>query len=388
MKDKSIVFFGSTETSTIEREHSLVAKLDTIVDKLGIKDVVKGKNVAIKMHVGYKLGYSTVHPFLVGRLVRTVKKAEGRPYILDIPRQIREVHLRGYAEEVIGCPILPVAGIKDNYFIEKEVNYKGVKTLKMGGNVKDADILINLSHVKGHNNAGFGAALKNLALGCFTQDSRVNMHHTDQYDAYWDSDKCSNPEGLVKACPYNLIKWENGKLTVDFGLCNQCMRCAQADKDECLQIRRENFESFFEIMSMATDLVLSEIGKENCFHINVAFDITQYCDCWGATTGNILSDLGFLGSRDILAIDKATLDLLADKPLIKENVFKISDINDDPDLHPFARLHGPYKDPYLQIKFGEKYNLGNPNYEIEEVISPQEVVKKTLPKFPKALKIF
>lgn len=388
MKDKPVVFFGSTETPVLKREYAFAAKFDAIIDQLALKDAVKKKAVAIKAHLGYKSNFSAVHPFLLGRLVRAIKEAEGRPYIVDIPKQIQDAYLRGYAENVIGCPVLPAAGIGDKHYVEKEVNYKGVKGLRMGGNVKDADILIDISHVKGHNNSGFGGAMKNLALGCFTEESRHATHNTVYYDPYWSAEKSTDAKELVKACPYELIEYEKGELTVDFGLCNQCMRCIQADKDECLQIKRTNFESFFEIMAIATSLILSEVGKENCFYINVALDMTQYCDCWGFTTGNILPDLGLLGSRDLLAIEKATLDLSADKPIIRENVAKNWDLNDDPDLHPFARIHGPYKDPYLQVTYGEKYNLGNAQYEIEDALPSPKIERKTAPKFPKALKLY
>jgi uncharacterized Fe-S center protein len=86
--------------------------------------------------------------------------------------------------------------------------------------------------------------------------------------------------------------------------------------------------------------------------------------------GQILPDLGVLGSRDIVAVDQATLDLLAHKPLFKENVSQSLEINDDPSLHPFARVHGPYKDPYNMIRFAEKYGLGTSDYVLEEVLPP------------------
>jgi len=388
MRSRPVVFFESTATESLETKYSYTAKFDAIIDKLQIVDRVKKKQVAIKMHVGEGENFSTVHPYLIGRLVRKIKKHEGKPYIIDVPEQIEKAHLRGYTENVLGCKLLPVAGFRDNYFIEKEVNYKGLKTLRMGGNVKDADLLIDVSHVKSHNSTGFGAAIKNLALGCFTQKTRNQMHRTMQYDPYWDPAKCKHPEKLQKACPYGAIQWKKNRLKVEFDSCNQCMRCIQADTDECLQINRRNFESFFEICAIAVNFVLSEVGKENCYYLNVALDMTERCDCWGFTTGNILSDLGFLGSRDILAIDKATLDLLADKPLIVENVAKTSDIINNPDLHPFAKLHGPYKDPYLQILHGEKYQLGNPEYTIKKVISPIKIKKRIRPSFPEAISTY
>jgi len=172
-------------------------------------------------------------------------------------------------------------------------------------------------------------------------------------------------------------------LKVEFDTCNQCMRCINADKDQCLQIKPENFLSFFEVNAMATAFVLSHFEKDERFFINIATDITEYCDCWGFTSGPILPDLGILGSTDIVSVDKASLDLLADKPLIKENVSRNLEVNDDPRLHPFARIHGPYKDPYNMIMFGEKYGLGSGRYDIDEVLPPGPEPKRKPASFPR-----
>jgi len=212
-------------------------------------------------------------------------------------------------------------------------------------------------------------------------------NRTMQYDKYWDENISKDAEELVKSCPFGAIKYENKKLRVDFDACNQCMRCVHADKDGCLKIQPQNFLAFPEAMAITTQFVLSHYDENKRFFINVALDITEYCDCWGFTTGNILPDIGFLGSTDILAVDKASLDLLADKQLIKENVSRDLEINDNPKLHPFARIHGPWKNPYYTIKFGEKYKLGNPDYELIEVLPPGPEISRPPAYFPEPVEI-
>jgi len=365
------------------REQSFVAKFDLIIEKLGIRNSVKDKIVAVKAHMGLDVGFSTVNPFLIGRLVQVIKEGGGSPFILDILDQYGDAAKRGYTQEVLGCPILPNAGPADRYFVEHDVNFKGLKTLKMGGSVLDADVLVDISHVKGHNTVGFGAAIKNLALGCFIRETRFGMHRTMHFDKYWWKEKCKDAEQLVKACPFGCIQYENGELTVEFNLCNQCMRCMAVDRDGCLQINAVNFRSFAEINALAVKFVLSHFREDQRFFINVATDITEYCDCWGFTLGQILPDLGVLGSRDIVAVDKATLDLLADKPLMKENVSQNLEVNDDPSLHPFARLHGPYKNPYNMIALAEKHGLGSSDYVLEEVLPLGPDPIRTPPRYPK-----
>ncbi|RLG99908.1 hypothetical protein DRO38_07190, partial [Candidatus Bathyarchaeota archaeon] len=386
-------YYGSTSSAQPKAEHSLIGKLDKIIEELGLLEKVKDKHVLVKIHLGQNIGFTNIHPFITGYIVRKIKKAGGKPFLVDIFEQIEKAPLRGYTLETIGCPIYPVAGPKDQYYVEKEVNFKGLKVIQMGGLCKDADILLDLSHVKGHNTAGFGAALKNLALGCYTQKTRWGLHGTMQYDKYWFPEKCSDikktVDKFIKACPYGCIKYQDDKLRVEFNLCNQCMRCVKVDDEGCLKIQRSNFEAFFEGMAITTEFVLEHFDEDSRFFINIGLDITEYCDCWGFTTGNILPDIGILGSKDILAIDKATLDLLKDKPLIEENVSMSLEINNDPRLHPFARIHGPWKDPYLQIYYGKKYGLGNPDYELVEVLPPGERKSLSLPEpsFPEPLEL-
>lgn len=303
--------------------------------------------------------------------------------MVDIMEQYPDAVTRGYTPEVLGCPIMPAAGPADQYYVETNVDYKGLKSLKMAGHVKDAEVLIDISHVKGHNSIGYGAAIKNLALGCFTQETRWGMHRTMQYDRYWDSERSKDAEMLVKVCPFACIQLKDGALRVEFNRCNQCMRCVAADTDNCLQINLRNFESFAEINALAARFVLSHFDEDKRFFINVATNITEYCDCWGFTTGQILPDLGILGSRDIVAVDKSALDLLADKPLLKENVSQSLEVNDDPLLHPFARIHGPYKDPYNMIRLATKYQLGSPDYVLEEVLALGSTPVRTPARYPR-----
>jgi len=68
----SIVDFGSPRQARLEARETLPAKLDLILEKLAIRDRVKGETVAIKMHTGNNLSYSTVHPVFVRKVVQAV----------------------------------------------------------------------------------------------------------------------------------------------------------------------------------------------------------------------------------------------------------------------------------------------------------------------------
>jgi uncharacterized protein len=42
--------------------------------------------------------------------------------------------------------------------------------------------------------------------------------------------------------------------------------------------------------------------------------------------------------------------------------------------HPFRWLHGPLKDPYLVLQYGEELGLGSQEYILEEDVLPIEQI--------------
>lgn len=93
--------------------------------------------------------------FFIRRLVQKVKETGAFPFVTDNPTSVYNAVDRGYTAETCGCPIIPIAGLKDNYKHRVEVNYKTVDFLDMAGVMKDSDVLIDVSHVKGHGTAGY-----------------------------------------------------------------------------------------------------------------------------------------------------------------------------------------------------------------------------------------
>jgi len=124
----AIVYWGITSPGTAEAKETLPAKLDIIIDKLHIRERVKDELVAIKMHVGNNIVYSTIHPVFVRRVVQAVKDGGGNPFIVDVDWDVAGAETRGYSAEMLGCPVYPNAGMKDKfYYVHKDYPYKNVK---------------------------------------------------------------------------------------------------------------------------------------------------------------------------------------------------------------------------------------------------------------------
>ena len=391
MTSKAKVFYGSIQHGQEHEFCTLGPKVDKILELLDFSTIKKQDKVAIKMHLGFSSGYQTVPVYFVRKIVKAVKETGAWPFVTDNPTAVYNAAERGYTQETCGCPIIPFAGVKDGYSSPVEINYKNVETLDLGGVIRDADVLIDLTHAKGHGCSGYGGALKNIALGCYSATSRwEKLHGVHTVDPYWDAEKCTpeHAKKLVESCPYKALSYdeERHKLGMTMFACRNelCLECQEVDKDVgSLKIELEQFSSFQEIMAIAAKRVLETFDEEKCFFLNVALAITPHCDCTGMAQPSVVRDIGILGSRDIVAIEMATLDIIKDAGLIKDAVppyFRHVDLESNADLHPFTHLWGPMKDPYQIISYAEQQGLGSRDYELIEILSAEETLKMEPPK--------
>jgi hypothetical protein len=383
----SAVYFGSARQARLEAAETLPAKLDLILDRLNLRQRVKGETVAVKMHTGNSIGYSTVHPLFVRKVVQVVKDGGGKPFVTDVNWDVRGAESRGYTAETVGCPLFPAAGPDDKYVYAHERPYKNIQQWKLAGMIQDATFLVNLAHAKGHPTCGYGGAFKNLALGCMAWETRSAMHDAMHFDRYWFREQCPTDEQrkrIVAACPHQAIvedKHDARDLHFHMEHCNQCGRCVEAAPAGSLKLQAVNFHSFQEACAISTALTLSTFAPTKATHLVLAAFITPLCDCFGFTGMPILPDVGIFGSDDIVALDQAVLDATAKLRLMEECIPTSMEVHTRQG-HPLRWLHGPFKDPYLVTEFGEKLGLGKRDYELIDVLPVEQITRAPMGYIP------
>ncbi len=262
------------------------------------------------MHIGVIGGYRTIRPQFVRKMVDTIKQCGGSPFITDTwgIGHIEAAFYNGYSYATVNAPVLPANGIKENdYRIVKLDDGFHLKEVKVAGNIYDADVLINFAHGKGHGSCGYAGAIKNLALGGTTGDIR--------------------------------------------------------SKEHALERTEEGARKFQEAMVDVNKAVLSN-KKDKALHIAWLFDIVEHCDCTPFGMVPFLPDLGILASKDIVALEKASIDLINKAPPLP---WSIADkFNIEAGDNKFLKIHG--KDPYIQVYAAEKAGLGTTQYEIIESV--------------------
>ncbi|MCX7936010.1 MAG: DUF362 domain-containing protein [Planctomycetota bacterium] len=219
--------------------------------------------------------------------------------------------------------------------------------------------------IGGHGDCGYGGACKNIAMGCVDHATRVKIHALEG-GIEWRKERCTFCGRCVKACDQGAINLERQarKLEIFFHHCRYCRHCLSACPRQALTMTDpEGFRHFQEGMALATREVLSSFAPERVLHINVLLNITQFCDCWGMSTPNIVPDIGILASQDMVAIETASLALIRAEDFIPGSL--IGKWRLGKGRHLFERIHG--KDPYIQVRALERYGLGQSRYRLIEV---------------------
>jgi uncharacterized Fe-S center protein len=357
------VLFAPLGFELAEAGQTLPVRFERLLDKLDFGATVKDKRVAVKMHLGGGVGYTTVHPLFVRILIRKIKEAGGRPFVTDVAYDVAGAVARGYTQEVLGAPLVPAAGMGDKYFYAKAVSLKTLKEVQVAGEIHDADVLVNLSHVKGHGACGYGGACKNIAMGCVTGRTRGAIHALEG-GMTWNAAVCTHCEACIRACRYNANRFtKDGEYRVFYHNCVYCMHCVAACPVDAITVDPHGFKTFQEGMALATDVVLKTFEPGSVFYINVLLQVTYLCDCWGFSTPALVPDVGILASRDMVAIEKASLDLIDADEVLPNSLPKGRELGTKG--HLFERIHR--KDPFVQLRALERRGLGTQRYTLVEV---------------------
>ena len=236
---KSKVFW--TDFRTVAFGDGPATKLKKLVKKAGIEQIdFKDKFVAIKMHFGERGNLAFLRPNYARAIVDVVKELGGKPFLTDCntmypgSRKNALEHLEcawenGFTPMTVGCPLLIADGLKGHD--EEEVPVNGgvhVKKAKIGKAIMEADIVISLSHFKGHEMTGFGGAIKNLGMGGGSRAGKCEQHSDGK--AKIDESLCVGCKRCLKECANGGLKFDESKkkMTVDENNCVGCGRCLGA----------------------------------------------------------------------------------------------------------------------------------------------------------------
>ena len=191
--------------------------------------------------------------------------------------------------------------------------------MHMGSHLPHYDSLFVLTHFKGHAMGGFGGSAKNIGIGC--ADGRIG-------------------KAMIHTTPGSADQWD---ITM---------------------------EEFMERMMESAKAVVDHFGEHICF-VNVLRNMSVSCDCEGVAAAPVVTpNIGILASRDILAIDQASVDL----------VYALKEADHKDLVERIESRHG-----LRQLSYMKELGMGNDRYQLidvdhdDAVITPKDAVKDVVP---------
>lgn len=370
---KSKVFFYNMRSTKASRSNTnKVAKLFEVA---GFKDIISNNDLtAIKIHFGEKGNTAFINPIYVRQVVDKVKNYGGKPFLTDsntlykgsrsngVDHIITAIE-NGFAYSVVNAPIIICDGIYSKDSIEVPINKKHFETVKISSNIVRSDSLVVMSHFKGHEMAGFGGAIKNLAMGCAPAAGKQQQHSTVQPIV---SDNCKACQMCLKSCPEDAIKMVDGVAYIDPETCIGCGECISMCTHDIIKPQwGTSMDDFIERMTeYAYGACLPK--KNKVAFINFVTNVSPDCDCLPWNDTPIVPDIGILASFDPVAIDQASYDLVNSQAGNPSSRLGDCGCGLKAGEDKFTAIH-PETRGDLQLSYGESLGMGTRNYELIEL---------------------
>ena len=354
---------------------SQLDKLARLMEKGGAGEIdFHKKMVCIKMHFGEPGNLSFLRPNYAKVVADYVKARGGLPFLCDCNtlyvgrrknalEHMDAAYENGFSPLTTGCQVIIGDGLKGTDDIEVPVEGgEYIKTAKIGRAVMDADIFISLTHFKGHEQAGFGGAVKNIGMGCGSRAGKMEQHNAGK--PIVDQAVCVGCRACAKQCGQDAISYgEDRKATIDHSKCVGCGRCIGACNFDA--IANPSWDSVQMLNRKMAEYAKAVVDGRPCFHISLVRDISPNCDCHGENDVPILPDIGMFASFDPVALDQACADACMERePIPGSQLYRRMKAKDFVDHHDHFENCTEGSEWKTCLEHGEKIGLGTREYEL------------------------
>ncbi|MCL2009716.1 MAG: DUF362 domain-containing protein [Synergistaceae bacterium] len=371
----SEVWFSSFRTRG--EEGNKINRLKKIMEIMNLSRILtKGDLTAIKLHFGERGNDAYLNPVFARQVVDKVKSEGAKPFLTDTntlylgSRKNAVDHLEtalehGYSYSTVRAPLIIADGLLSNNFIEVPIDGKYFKKIKMARDIAEADSMITLSHFKGHEMAGFGGALKNLAMGCAPSDGKKDQHA--YIHPVIDAARCIGCGKCASYCPEQAIAVENGKAgLLSEADCIGCGECQTVCPVPCI-VMGKNDSDLGDFVRRMTEYAYGAARQKNgkTAYINFVMNVTPECDCCCWSDSFLVPDVGIMASFDPVALDKACVDMVNAQQgnpgsMLREEFLA-------PGMDKFKGGIYSYVPWEIQLEYGEALGIGTQSYRIVEV---------------------
>lgn len=363
----SKVYFSNLRTRS--DKSNKISKIRKLFDCAGFNELIQPDDLtAIKLTFGERGSDGFINPVFVRQVVDKIKAKGAKAFLTDTntlysgSRYNAVDHLltaleHGFDYTVTGAPIIIADGLRSENIAEVEINRKHFSKVKLAKDIVSADSVIVLSHFKGHEMAGLGGAIKNLAMGGAPAIGKKEQH---ALKIVVDQEKCIGCKKCSAVCPEQAITVSDKKASVAAEKCIGCGECLTVCPVKATGMDwGTDLSAFLERMT-EYGYGVAKAHENRIGYINFLLNITPDCDCVPWSDAPIVPDIGFLASTDPVAIDQASYDLVNKQLGFSDSLLSC---NCEAGADKFQGLRS-HIDGSIQMRYGEEIGMGSRDYEL------------------------
>jgi uncharacterized Fe-S center protein len=319
----------------------------------GLK-VGRESRVAVKVHFGERGNTRFVSPGNLRPIIGSLRKINDNFFLTDANTLYRGMRLNAtdhlkiakeHGFDKLKTKIVIADGEKGDEEVDVEIGKTIFSKVKIAKAVAESDILIAVSHFKGHMLFSFGGAIKNIGMGCGSRAGKLEMHSKIKPSVGVNCIECGR---CIEHCPVEAISDDGGKTRIDQEKCIGCAGCISVCESEAIDIPWHGATSR-ECMERCVEYAFGAMKEKQGLFVSFVNSITSDCDCM-PDSRLIGDDVGIVSSTDPVACDQAAYDLA----LKKHNGRDI-----------FKETHG--MDGRHQLAYAERIGLGTRAYTLIEI---------------------
>ena len=268
------------------------------------------KEVPIKVHFGEKGNKTFIPAICYDEIINYLKEREVSPLYIETnvlyrgSRTTTELHIQTAKDHgFTQIPIIIADGDIGTEYDEIEINKEYINKCKIGKGYGQFKQFIVMSHFKGHLSAGFGGALKQLAMGFAARSGKLEQH--SGISPVIIAENCISCGVCVNKCDFNAIEIPDTAV-IDEDKCIGCAGCIAV----CPQGAIENTWAGSNFLEKLSEYAYGASKNKDIIYITFVHNITKDCDCAGIHMKPITNNIGILASKDPVALDTACLDLV------------------------------------------------------------------------------
>jgi uncharacterized Fe-S center protein len=361
-------------------DESLTSKMERLVKRADFESIdFKGKFVAVKIHFGEPGNLAYLRPQWARALCDYIKRLGGKPFLCDCNTlyvggrknaldHLDSANANGYNSLTTGVQCIIADGLKG--LDERLMPVPGgiyCKEAKIGSAIADADIVISMTHFKGHASTGFGGVLKNIGMGGGSRSGKQIMHSEGTPRII--KDLCVGCRSCERNCAHDGVHVVDGKALIDENKCVGCGRCVAICPTDAIQTK---WDSANDVLSCKiAEYSWAVVHNRPTFHISFVRDVSPLCDCTSYNDAPIIPDVGMFAGFDPVAIDQACVDMTSVQPVFEnsklgENIRKgQEELKSKKHGHrDLFRMVHPDSSWEAGLNHAEKLGMGSREYEL------------------------